>query len=69
MKRWALVLALLVAVSVLTVGCKEKTAHDRYRQMTYRRVVDAEILGMADDVDAAFLLTDRPTHLSPWYHR
>jgi hypothetical protein len=37
--------------------------------MTYRRAVDADILGFQDDVDASILLSERPTHLSQWYHR
>ena len=68
MKRLCLVLAVLVVVSMVSVGCQQ-TSHGRYRQMTYRRVVDADLLGFEDDVDAAILLSDRPTHLSQWYHR
>jgi len=67
MKRLCLVLAGLVAFSVLTMGC-EQTAHKRYRDMTYRRIIDTDILGFADDVDAVFL-SERPTHLSTWYNR
>jgi len=36
--------------------------------MTYRRVIDADALGFEDDVDATLLLSERPTHLSQWYH-
>jgi hypothetical protein len=68
MKRLLAVLAALVAVSIVGSGC-ETTAHDRYRQMTYRRDIDADALGIQDDIDAGVLLADRPTHLSPWYHR
>jgi hypothetical protein len=67
MKRLLAVLAGLVAVTIVASGC-ETTAHDRYRQMTYRRVADADVLGIQDDYDTAVLLTDRPCHLSPWYH-
>jgi hypothetical protein len=67
MKRLLAVLAGLVAVTIVASGC-ETTAHDRYRQMTYRRVADADVLGIQDDCDAAVLLTDRPSHLSIWYH-
>ena len=68
MKRLLAVLAAVVAVSIVGSGCGEPTAHDRYRQMTYRRGADADCLGFQDDIDAS-LLTDRPGHLSPWYHR
>jgi hypothetical protein len=34
--------------------------------MTYRRAIDADVLGIQDDMDAAVLLSERPTHLSPW---
>jgi len=68
MKHVCLILAGLMLVTVFAVGC-QPSAHDRYRQMTYRRVQDADALGMQDDVDAAVLLTERPTHLSQWYHR
>ena len=68
MKRVGLVLALLVLVSGLGIGC-QPSAHDRYRQMTYRRDADADWLGIQDDVDAGFLLTERPTHLSPWFNQ
>lgn len=68
MKRLLAVLAGLVVVTIVASGC-ETTAHDRYRQMTYRRVVDSEVLGVQDDIDTAILLSDRPGHLSPWYLR
>jgi hypothetical protein len=68
MKRLLTVLAAVVAVSIVGSGCGEPTAHDRYRQMTYRRTADADCLGFQDDTDACFL-TDRPSHLSPWYNR
>jgi hypothetical protein len=68
MKRLLAVLAALVAVSIVGSGC-ETTAHDRYRQMTYRRDIDADALGIQDDFDAGVILAERPTHLSPWYHR
>lgn len=68
MKRLCLVLAVLVAVSILAMGC-EPSAHGRYRQMTYRRVIDGDILGFDDDVDTAILLSERPTHLTQWYNR
>ena len=70
MKRLVMLLVLvgLVAGMVATLGC-EKSSHDRYREMTWRRSADADTLGMADDIDAAVFQTERPTHLSPWYHR
>ena len=66
MKRALLVLVLLAAVSFVATGC-QKSAHDRYREWTYRRVVDADTIGFADDVDAVFL-SESPTQLSQWYH-
>ncbi len=68
MKHVCLILAGLVLLSAFAAGC-QPSAHDRYRQMTYRRVNDADELGMKDDVDAAILLAERPTHLSQWYNR
>jgi hypothetical protein len=68
MKRLLAVLAALVAVSIVGSGCGEPTAHDRYRQMTYRRSLDGDVLGVQDDIDACFL-AERPTHISPWYNR
>ena len=67
MKRLCLILAGLLRVSMVAAGCQE-TAHGRYRQMTYRRVADADLLGFQEDMDAAVLLSERPTHLSQWYH-
>jgi hypothetical protein len=69
MKRFWLLVAGLVAVTLVGAGCMETTSHDRYRQMTYRRVCDADILGVQDDTDVAVLLNDRPSHLSEWYNR
>ena len=66
MKRVLLVLVLLAAGSLIATGCR-KSAHDRYREWTYRRVIAADAVGFADDVDAVFL-SERTTHLSPWYH-
>jgi len=66
MKRVLLVLVLLAVVSLMATGC-QKSAHDRYREWTYRRVMDADVLGFADDVDAVFL-SERATYLSQWYH-
>ena len=68
MKRVCLILAGLLLVSMVGLGC-EQTSHGRYRQMTYRRVADADILGFNEDVDAAILLSERPSRLSQWYHR
>lgn len=68
MKGLCLILAGLVVISIMVVGCGEPTSHGRYRQMTYRRDVDADLLGFEEDVDAAVLLSERPTHLSQWYH-
>jgi hypothetical protein len=67
MKHVCLILAGLLLLTVFAAGC-QPSAHDRYRQMTYRRVADADVLGWQDDIDAAVLLTERPTHLSQWYH-
>ncbi len=50
----------------VATGC-QKSAHDRYREWTYRRMVDADTIGFADDVDAVFL-SESPTQLSQWYH-
>ncbi|MCX5648943.1 MAG: hypothetical protein NTX40_07600 [Planctomycetota bacterium] len=66
MKRVLLVLVLMAAVSLIAMGC-QKSAHDRYREWTYRRVMEADAVGFADDVDVVFL-SERPTHLSNWYH-
>ena len=66
MKYAWLVLVLLVVASVAVTGC-QKSAHDRYREWTYRRVIEADAIGFADDVDVVFL-SERPTHLSQWYH-
>jgi len=65
MRRLVLILT-VVAASLIAAGCR-KSAHDRYRDWTYRRVTAADQLGFADDADAIFL-NERPTHLSPWYH-
>jgi hypothetical protein len=65
MKRVLLVLVLMAAVSLIATGC-QKSAHDRYREWTYRRVMEVDAVGFADDVDTVFL-SERPTHLSQWY--
>jgi len=61
------VLSMLMTIALMTTGC-EPTGHDRYREMTYRRSADADTLGIQDDFDASVLMTDRPTHLSSWFH-
>jgi hypothetical protein len=55
----------LAVVSLVATGC-QKSAHDRYREWTYRRVMEVDAVGFADDVDTVFL-SERPTHLSQWY--
>jgi len=65
MKRLLLVLVVLAAVSLIATGC-QKSSHDRYREWTYRRVIEADAVGIVDDADAV-LLSERPTHLSQWY--
>ena len=67
MKRLCLLLALLMVALVVGVGCE--SSHDRYRQMTWRRDLDADWLGIQDDFDTTVLLAERPTHLSEWYHK
>ncbi len=67
MKRVVLLLVALAGVlGTMIAGCAEYTAHDRYREMTYRRVIDADELGCKDDWDVIWL-QERATHLSPWY--
>jgi len=68
MKRLCLILAGVLMLSMLAMGC-QPSAHDRYRQMTYRRAADMDALGIQDDFDASVLLTERPSHLSQWYAR
>ena len=65
MKCLCLIVAGLLVVSALGIGCT--SSHDRYRQMVYRRDLDADVLGIQDDVDATVLLSERPSHLSPWF--
>jgi hypothetical protein len=67
MKLLFLVLAGLVLMSVMSIGC-EPTAHSRYRDMTYRRVNDTDALGIQDDTDALIFMSERPSHLSPWFN-
>ena len=68
MKRLCLILAGVMVLSILAMGC-QPSSHDRFRQMTYRRVADMDALGIQDDFDTAVLLTERPSHLSTWYAR
>jgi hypothetical protein len=63
MKRLCLLLGLLLAVTIVSVGC---SAHDRYRQMTWRYSVETDGITIQDDADA-YILQERPTHLSQWY--
>jgi hypothetical protein len=67
MKLLFLVLAGLVLMSVMSIGC-EPTAHSRYRDMTYRRVNDTDVLGIQDDTDALIFMSERPSHLSQWFN-
>jgi len=62
------VLSTLMTIALMTTGC-EPTAHDRYREMQYRRDADADALGIQNDFDAGVLMTERPTHLANWYNR
>jgi len=68
MTRLCLLLALLVTVSFVAMACDTTSSHGRYRQMTHRRVVDADVLGIQDDWDATWY-DERPSHLSQWYNR
>jgi len=64
--KWKLfIVGVLIVGMLVTVGCQPKTAHERYRQRTYRLIRSSDAVGMADDVDAVFL-SERPSHLSPW---
>ena len=63
MKRLCLLLGLLLAVTIVGIGC---SAHDQYRRMTWRYSVEADGITFQDDVDA-YILQERPTHLSQWY--
>lgn len=73
MRRVAfVVLTLALVFSVLAMGCEShqrRYAPDiRYRKIMHNRVMDADVVGMAHDIDACFLC-ERPTHLSPWYNQ
>jgi hypothetical protein len=68
MKRLCAVLAVAVALSLAACGC-EDAAHRHYRQANLRRVVDADVIGVADDFEAGWLVSDRPAHLTWWYPR
>jgi len=68
MKRWCVVLGMLIGLSLAACGCEE-ASHRHYRQMCERRVVDADEIGIADDFEAGWILTERPTHLTWWYPR
>jgi hypothetical protein len=64
MKR-LLLLAMLVLTALIGTACTP-SAHDRYRQMTWRYSLEADCITSQDDVDK-YLLQERPTHLSEWY--
>jgi hypothetical protein len=64
MKRLCL-LTLVSVVTMVGVGCAP-SAHDRYRQMTWRYDCQADGISIQDDADS-WILKDRPTHLSQWY--
>ncbi len=73
MKRAVLlVLALAFVFAVAATGCESferRYGPDiRYRKIVHQRVVDADVVGFADDTDAVFL-NEQPTHLSPWYNQ
>jgi hypothetical protein len=63
MRLLCVLLALLMVVTFFGAGC---SGHDRYRQMTYRYAGEADGITIQDDADA-YILADRPTHLSQWY--
>jgi membrane protein YdbS with pleckstrin-like domain len=65
MKRLCLLLALLLGVTIVSIGCAP-SAHDRYRQMTWRYSFETDGITIQDDADA-YILQERPTHLSQWY--
>jgi hypothetical protein len=66
MKHLCLLVVLIVVVSIVTSGCGQPSAHDRYRQYTYRTIIESDGIGIQDDLDALFLC-ERPTHLAQWY--
>jgi len=64
-----LVLVGVVAVWLVASGCQQqqKVPGDYQRAWAHRRVMDAEVQGLADDMDAVFL-TERATRMTPWYN-
>ncbi len=64
MRVCLLVLALGLLV-LCTVGC-EYTAHDRYREMQFRRIRKVDDNGIKDDWNAVWY-EQQPTRLSPWF--
>ena len=66
MRHLCLLVVLIVVVSIVATGC-QPSSHDRYRQYTYRIAIEGDGIGIQDDIDAMFLLSERPTHLSQWY--
>jgi hypothetical protein len=65
MRLLCLLLTLVVVVTVIQAGCAP-SAHDRYRQMTWRYAAYADCIGGQDDADA-YICQERPTHESQWY--
>ncbi len=65
MRLLCVLLMLVVVFVIMQTGCA-LSGHDRYRQMTWRDDLQADGIGIQDDVDA-YLCQERPTHLSEWY--
>jgi ABC-type microcin C transport system permease subunit YejE len=68
MKSLWMVLVILVVFSLVGMGCESKS-HSLYRQQNLREVSAADEIGVADDVEAAVLLSEHPAHLTQWYPR
>jgi hypothetical protein len=60
------ILTLLVALGLGLVGCAQKDAHALYTERMSRLTWEADARSMVDDFHSAWLMDDRPSHLSQY---
>ena len=62
--RTLIVFSILLVMALGMVGCGAKDSHQLYTERVTRVTLLADSRSLVDDVNAAFLMNDRPSHLS-----
>jgi len=64
--RTFVILTLLVALGLGLAGCGTKDAHALYTERMSNLTVQTDRRALVDDIHSAWLMDDRPSHLSSY---